>query len=139
MLTFDISITVELISDTPERIQSGCENLCCWFPPAGSAPFTVGASEAIQRCDQRLEDSLTQRQEVEFAFTPNLDQPCIFKLFDVVGERRRRYRKRGAGLRATHRASGFCDLLKKMETMRIGERLQDCGAPCARQPRLLAC
>lgn len=43
------------------------------------------ALESGEAASQRLQNSSPQREKVEFAFAPHIDQTSRFKLFDVVG------------------------------------------------------
>jgi hypothetical protein len=62
-----------------------------------------------------------------------VDEAGGFELLDVVRERGGRDGKRGEGIGATERTSGFGDLLEELKTSRVGEGFEDCGLARSRE------
>jgi len=98
----------------------------CWF-------------KGSQTRGQRRENPRPQREIVELAFAANFDQTCGFQLLDVVRERGCGNGQCGQCLSASQRAAVRCDLLQKLESPRIGQRLQDERTLSAVQARGFRC
>ncbi len=97
------------------------------FREGDSARRTGAGAEGFEGRGERFEDTWAQGQEVEFAFAGDLNQAGRFQLLDMVRERGGSDGKRGAGVRAAHRARGFGDSLEEFEALWIGEGFEKGG------------
>jgi hypothetical protein len=117
---FDTSTTIELISEIRKGFMQIVE--------INSAGGAGGGAEGLQACGKRVKNARLDREEVEFAFAPDEDNPRGFKFLDVVRECGWCDSESLACVGATEWAVGSGYALEQFESLGIGKGLEDCSA-----------